>query len=134
MTCKTRHEDKTLSLFRGDDTDFQGKGGLVISLEGMEDTENCTAEFSLQSVLRTFTQEEVASGELVAQYTAAETGNFYPGKCYGVLTLIDPENRRRVGKKIVVDVKMHTPRNTNPTPNPPSDGSGSTVGLIPPMP
>lgn len=130
MTCKTRHENKTLSLFRGDDTDFQGKGGLVISLEGMEDTENCTAEFSLQSVLRTFTQEEVASGELVAQYTAAETGNFYPGKCYGVLTLIDTEGRRRVGKKIVVDVKMHTPRNTNPTPNPPSDGSGSTVGLI----
>lgn len=132
---QTTTEDETLSLYRGDDTNFQGEGGLKISLEGIEDTENCKAEFSLQSVMRTFTEEEVASGELTAEYTAAETGNFYPGKCYGQLTLIDPLNRRRVAKMVVVDVKMHSPSNTAPKQEEPtSDGSGSTVGLFPPMP
>ena len=82
-------EQKPIVIFRGDNTAAFDLRTIKILLTGDLDLTNATARFDLLGFTKSWTTEEVATGELSIVFDAAQTKAFALGPQTGTLRLFD---------------------------------------------
>lgn len=91
MQCCNNNHKKAIILVRGNDTDFNNASFLTIRfITEILDLSTFKAVFKLGNIVKTF--DDISSGEIVINFTAAETARLLT-ECYGTLNLIDTSNR-----------------------------------------
>lgn len=86
MTVKAQ---KPIVIFRGDNTAAFDLRTITILLTGDLDLSHATAKFTLLDFSKTWTEQEVATGELSVVFTAEQTKAFALGPQTGTLRLYD---------------------------------------------
>lgn len=91
MQCCNNNHKKAIILVRGNDTNFNNASFLTIRfITEILDLSTFKAVFKLGNITKTF--NDISSGEIVINFTAAETARLLT-ECYGTLNLIDTSNR-----------------------------------------
>lgn len=117
--------EPVLTIYRGDDTRFNGDDPIKVFLPETMELEGLSASLTFQGLVKTIPSGEIVDHSFGIAFTAAETNAFLPGLNLAVLRLFDSEGRQCIAAKIKVDVRIHKVDDSDVNATPPNTHSVS---------